>query len=373
MNVAFDPGHIRDDAVAIEGITKDGEVVSLSGNLGLRGRVLQVGWELPDDMTEGEWREVGAKLGSVERDISWWLGDWWAFGEKKYGQRKAIVEAKDWNGPAFQTCVNVGNVCKKFLETNRRRLLLPFNHHAEVASLPAHKADELLDWAEEPITKRGLKRPRTIAELRAKVRASVRDKKKSDYNKKIEATKPKALQGTYRIFYIDPPWKYHGLNQADEYGHAEAHYDCLDDNQLIAFKPDGIRLIRDLADDNAVLFMWVTSPLLKRCFPIMEAWGFQYKSSFIWDKVKHNMGFYNSVRHELLLIGTKGACKPDVPKLLDSVQSIERSDKHSEKPHEFYDIIETLYDHGRKLEIFSRSARPGWDSCGNESDQARAS
>jgi N6-adenosine-specific RNA methylase IME4 len=45
---------------------------------------------------------------------------------------------------------------------------------------------------------------------------------------------------------------------------------------------------------------------------------------------------------------------------------IERSDKHSEKPQEFYGIIEGMYDHGRKLELFARSGRAGWDSVGNE-------
>jgi len=187
-----------------------------------------------------------------------------------------------------------------------------------------------------------------------------------DYNKRIEATKPKPLEGTYRIICADPPWKYVGLNQADEYGHAERHYDCLDDNQPCEFRPDGTRLVKDLADENSVLFMWVTSPLIERCFPIIKAWGFQYKALFVWDKVKHVMGHYNSVRHEFLLICTRGSCKPDVPILKDSVQEIERSAKHSEKPQEFYDIIEALYDHGRKLEIFARSGRKGWDSVGNE-------
>jgi N6-adenosine-specific RNA methylase IME4 len=62
---------------------------------------------------------------------------------------------------------------------------------------------------------------------------------------------------------------------------------------------------------------------------------------------------------------TKGSCTPDVKKLYDSVQPSKRTE-HSRKPHEFYDIIETLYDHGRKLEIFARSGRKGWDSVGNE-------
>jgi hypothetical protein len=274
---------------------------SATRDLGFRGRVSQVGWELPSDLSEAEWREAGAILGRVEHSVSWWLGDWWAFGENRYGDRKAIVEAEDWNGPAFQTCVNAGNVCKKFKTTNRRRLALSFKHHAEVADRPADEADRLLGWCEETIATTG--KPRSTAELRKEVRASVRAEKKLDYINRIKAAKPKPLEGTYRIIYADPPWKYHGLNQADEYGHAEAHYDCLDDNQLMEFKPDGQRLVKELADDNAVLFMWVTAPLLKRCFPIIEAWGFDYKANFVWDKEKHVMGFYNSVRDEHLLIG----------------------------------------------------------------------
>jgi len=198
------------------------------------------------------------------------------------------------------------------------------------------------------------------------IRTAIRAAKKRDYTQRIESAKPKTLEGTYRIIYADPPWKYHGLNNADEYGHAEAHYDCLDDDQLIAFRPDGERLVKDLADDNAVLFMWVTAPLLERCFPIINAWGFKYKGFFVWDKVHHNMGFYNSVRAELLLICTRGSCLPDTGKLIDSVQTIDRSGKHSEKPREFYEIIDSMYDHGRKLELFARCHRVNWDCAGNE-------
>jgi N6-adenosine-specific RNA methylase IME4 len=200
------------------------------------------------------------------------------------------------------------------------------------------------------------------------VRAAIRAAKKEDYNTTVALAKPKELEGTYRILYADPPWKYVGLNQADEYGHAERHYDCLDDEQLKKYKV-GDRPVKDMMDKNSVLFLWVTSPLLERCFPVIEAWGFEYKSSFVWDKVKHNMGHYNSVRHEMLLVCVKGSCKPDVPKLVDSVQSIERSAKHSEKPEEFRKIIEGLYDHGRKLELFRRGNAPeGWDTDGNEAD-----
>jgi N6-adenosine-specific RNA methylase IME4 len=196
------------------------------------------------------------------------------------------------------------------------------------------------------------------------VRTAVRSAKKRDYNARIDAAKPQALEGTYRIIYADPPWLYH-LNQAT--GIAEDHYDCLDDKQLCEYRPgNGKRTVKELVDKNAVLFLWVTAPMLERSFPIIKAWGFEYKTFFVWDKVKHNIGYYNSARAELLLICTRGSCTPDTGKLIDSVQSIGRSNKHSEKPQEFYDIIEAMYDHRRKLEIFARNGRKGWDSVGNE-------
>jgi N6-adenosine-specific RNA methylase IME4 len=155
------------------------------------------------------------------------------------------------------------------------------------------------------------------------VRTAVRAAKKEDYNARIEAAKPEPLEGTYRIIYSDPPWTYH-LNQST--GIAEDHYDCLTDKQLCEYRPgDGKRTVKELADKNAVLFMWTTAPMLEHCFSIIKAWGFEYKSFFVWDKVRHNVGYYNSVRAELLLICTRGSCTPDTGKLIDSVQSIERS------------------------------------------------
>lgn len=61
-----------------------------------------------------------------------------------YGERKAIVEAEDWEGPAYQTCREAGVVASAFQEMFRRRNDLTFSHHKEVASLPAAEADALL-------------------------------------------------------------------------------------------------------------------------------------------------------------------------------------------------------------------------------------
>ena len=166
-------------------------------------------------------------------------------------------------------------------------------------------------------------------------------------------------KGKYRIIYADPPWQYGDKRDGNTTG-AEDHYKTMSISELCEFP------MKEITEDNAVLFLWVTSPLLEDSFSIIKAWGFQYKTSFVWYKVKHNMGHYNSVRHELLLIATKGSCLPDNKKLYNSVQQIERSETHSEKPEQFRQIIDELYTYGNRIELFARKKVEGWEVWGNE-------
>lgn len=187
--------------------------------------------------------------------------------------------------------------------------------------------------------------------------------RQAKHEAKVEA--PELPSESYRVIYADPPWSY-GNSGLDDYGHAERHYPTMTIDELCQMP------VKAMADDDAVLFMWVTSPLLEECFDVIRAWGFKYKTSFIWDKVKHNFGHYNSVRHELLLVCTRGSCTPDVKVLHDSVQTIERTDKHSEKPEEFRAIIDAIYPRGRRIELFSRKSVKGWDAYGNEASEVAA-
>src|SRR5262249_1395917 len=145
----------------------------------------------------------------------------------------------------------------------------------------------------------------------------------------------------------------------DYFGEQRDHYAVMPLADICALP------VKDWVEGDAVLFLWATSPILEEAFQVVHAWGFEYKATFVWDKIKHVMGHYNSVRHELLLICTRGSCQPDEKQLIDSVQNIERAKDHSTKPVEFYDIIETLYTHGRRLEMFARSKREGWDAYGH--------
>lgn len=171
--------------------------------------------------------------------------------------------------------------------------------------------------------------------------------------------------GKFRVIYADPPWSYgsSGVIGSDNYGRAERHYPAMTISELCEMD------VRSRVADNAVLFLWVTSPLLDECWPVIKAWGFEYKTSMVWDKVRHNYGSYVSVRHEFLLICARGSCLPDRPTPMpDSVISLERSDTHSQKPDDFRAVIDHLYVGGsdQKLELFGRGQVTGWTVYGNE-------
>ena len=99
---------------------------------------------IPDDITFEEWEDIGFRIMSVTKSCMWWLGDWWAFGEHRYGERAAQALESDYS---FQTFMDAGWVSNK-IETSRRREALSWSHHREVAALKPNEKDALLDYAE---------------------------------------------------------------------------------------------------------------------------------------------------------------------------------------------------------------------------------
>lgn len=221
---------------------------------------------------------------------------------------------------------------------------------AEVAELPQEEQAQIVAKGEKEIL------------AAAKVIRAEKAKKRKE-EKLVQLQEPGAFpDGKFRIIYADPPWSY-GDSRETLSGTTGAahHYPTMKTSDICKLP------IKDLACENSVLFMWATAPLLEDALEVLKAWGFQYKAQFVWDKVKHNYGHYNSVRHELLFVCTRGSCTPDQHKLFDSVQEIERTEKHSEKPEEFRGIIDTLYPHGPRIELFRRGDAPeGWQTWGNE-------
>jgi len=160
--------------------------------------------------------------------------------------------------------------------------------------------------------------------------------------------------GRYSVVYADPPWKY-DFSRSDSRS-IESHYPTMDVDEISSLKIPSAK--------DSVLFLWATSPKLREALNVINAWGFEYKTSMVWVKDKVGMGYYSRGQHELLLIGTKGDIGVPAPaKRRDSV-IFAPVEGHSEKPRIIYEIIESIYPNRNYLELFARSKREGWANWG---------
>ena len=160
----------------------------------------------------------------------------------------------------------------------------------------------------------------------------------------------------YQVIYSDPPWRY-DFSKSDS---------RKIENQYPTMTVEEICNMKIPSDDNAVLYLWATAPKLEEALKVMKAWGFQYKSNAIWDKVKIGMGFWFRGQHELLLVGVKGKFSPPIPSLRIGSVIREARKAHSKKPDIIREYIGKWYSDKNKLELFAREKFEGWDVFGNE-------
>lgn len=169
--------------------------------------------------------------------------------------------------------------------------------------------------------------------------------------------------GKYRVIYADPPWEYDngGFSMS-----AANQYPTLSTEEIGSYTDGAGKTINECIADDAVLFLWVTNPILPDGLRVMEAWGFEYKTCFVWVKTHHTAGFYVYGQHELLLLGTRGTHMLPTGEKPKSVIYGENT-KHSKKPECVYELIEKMYPGEKYFEGFRRNAREGWVGFGNES------
>lgn len=103
-----------------------------------------VALRLPENLTFDEWRQYGKQLLEGAVAVMWWIGDWLNYGERRYGQTYTM--AVDMTGLELGTLANAKRVAAA-IETSRRREVLSFSHHADVAALDPAEQDAILDEA----------------------------------------------------------------------------------------------------------------------------------------------------------------------------------------------------------------------------------
>ena len=169
------------------------------------------------------------------------------------------------------------------------------------------------------------------------------------------------LAGSYDVVLADPPWSYNN-GAPTKRGAATRHYPTMPLAEIKALASE----VNRLASVRSVLLLWVPAPLLDLGIEVLKAWSFTYYGEAIWLKEgAPGMGGVFRVCHESLLIGVRIGVLPVKDHGISSVISAARG-KHSEKPVEFYEAIERLWPSARKVELFARAARAGWDRWGAE-------
>ncbi len=170
-----------------------------------------------------------------------------------------------------------------------------------------------------------------------------------------------AATGVFSVLCADPPWRYEA-NATPDKRSIENHYPTMTADELAALAIP--------AADDAVLFMWATSPKLAEALSLMGAWDFDYRTCMVWVKDKIGMGYYARQQHELLLIGKRGNIAPPEPADRPSSVIAAPRGQHSAKPAEAYALIERMYPTFARVELFARGAREGWTVWGNEAQAA---
>jgi N6-adenosine-specific RNA methylase IME4 len=158
---------------------------------------------------------------------------------------------------------------------------------------------------------------------------------------------------TFGTIYADPPWRYR--NQGTR-ASTDKHYPTMTVDEIAALPVAG------LAANDAHLHLWTTNAFLFEAQRVLDAWGFEYKSLFVWCKPQMGLGNYWRVSHEFLLLGVRGDSpfRTAHPSFLVAPRR-----RHSEKPEAVRQVVEQVSP-GPRLELFARKTTPGWTSWGNE-------
>lgn len=161
-----------------------------------------------------------------------------------------------------------------------------------------------------------------------------------------------------------------GNKEVKTRGMAKQHYSTMSTADICDLP------VRNIATDEAILFMWATFPNITEAIEVMKAWGFIYKTAaFVWvkknkksDSLFWGMGAYTRANAEVCLLGVSKKTKASKIVISHGVHQIIQAKigKHSEKPIEVSERIVDLVGDVERIELFARRQVDGWDCFGDE-------
>jgi N6-adenosine-specific RNA methylase IME4 len=216
------------------------------------------------------------------------------------------------------------------------------------------------------------------------------------------------MKDKMQVVVCDPPYEFSDkLQNSDVPRGAEANYPTLTIEELAKLP------IADIADPaGSLLDLWVPSSMIADGIRLMTAWGFEQKQIWVWAKTKidpfedlrktlqvakkkpekidealqfvdrfdfnskedsilsFGMGRLGRNAHEIVLIGVRGKIYDKLEDKSQRTVFFAPNLKHSQKPEVLQDKLEAMFPTtaGKRMEIFARRERAGWNCFGNEID-----
>jgi N6-adenosine-specific RNA methylase IME4 len=170
---------------------------------------------------------------------------------------------------------------------------------------------------------------------------------------------------SFDFMMADPPWRQKMYSEKGLHRSPDRHYKTMPLADIQALP------VLDLAKKDCVLWLWAINPMLPQAIETLERWGFTFKTSGAWiktterGKITFGTGYILRGCSEPFLIGTRG--KPKTTRSVRGAFLGLRRD-HSEKPEEAFKSAERLMPNADRLELFSRTDRPGWQHWGDETN-----
>jgi N6-adenosine-specific RNA methylase IME4 len=169
--------------------------------------------------------------------------------------------------------------------------------------------------------------------------------------------------GPYRVIVADPPWPYEKAD-VDPYSRGVYPYPAESIAKICALD------VAAIAHEDSILWLWVTNHHMREAFSVLDAWGFEQKTILTWAKDRIRMGHWLRGQTEHCLMATRGnpiVCVSNESTLLQAPAA----SAHSEKPAQFYDLVERLCPAPRYAELFSRRRHSDkWDCHGDQAPAA---
>lgn len=181
----------------------------------------------------------------------------------------------------------------------------------------------------------------------------------------------RGVKGKFHTVLADPPWQF-----ANRTGKMAPEHKRLSRYATLSLEEICSIPIREYIEAPAHLYLWVPNALLPEGLQVLAAWGFDYKTNIVWQKIRKDggpdgrgVGFYFRNVTELLLFGVKGKNARTLQPGRRQVNIVcTQKREHSRKPDEIYEVIEACSP-GKYLELFARGTRRGWVAWGNQASE----